>query len=42
MPYDRVPKSYFAYIAVGAPKTVDEDVLAINHDDVVGLRYIDV
>jgi hypothetical protein len=38
MPYDRVPKSYFAHTAVEARKTVGENALATNHDDVLAIR----
>jgi hypothetical protein len=39
MPYDRVPKSYFAHTAVEARKTVGEDALATNHNNVLAMRW---
>jgi hypothetical protein len=39
MPYDRVSKSYFAHTAVEARKTVGEDALVTNHDDVLAMKW---
>jgi hypothetical protein len=39
MPYDRVPKFYFAHTAVEARKTVGENALATNHDNVLAIRW---
>jgi hypothetical protein len=39
MPYDGVPKSYFAHIAIEARKTVGEDALAANYDNVLAIRW---
>jgi hypothetical protein len=39
IPYDRVPKSYFAHTAIKARKTVGEDAFATNYNDVLAMKW---